>query len=1165
MSSLAAASALACTVSSDRDISPARAANATPPGASSGVDRVRFLPVSHAPPVFGDAAVARALGALEIGTADSSGGISIHPNAHVRPDGSGTVVVERAMGGLAISGEKAAVVLGPGGRPVATVGDLAPLRLRANNGAPMRDAEATVRAFASKLGLAKVERGPAADTWRAGDPHGSRTATIAAKPALHRVGEELVHAFALDVATFGPDGVPDDRRDVVVDARDSSVIEVHTRRFSHSFRVWADAEGRPLDAPGGNGAIPHPHGVPDGFVPAVVPTRLVATDGFLAGAPWLLPNATEASGNNARAGIRFRGWFRWGDSDPPDPDAFLVPISSEGTFDRQVDPTLPFDTKAAGLAVATQAFYIVNYLHDWFYESGFTEARKNPQRDNFGLGGKDGDPINIEVFPLAADNAWTHVTPDGVSPTLAFGAFSSVRTNSVIAIEGGAILDGDLVAYRVGPSTFDVRAPLVAPRDDAGHAMDGCDPAALRGVSLGGRVVAVPKGPCGIVAQVERIAALGAVAVVLTESSEDSKRDLPSQPIAIPVVIGTPEHSAQIVAASGQPVRLTGARERWRSSALDVGVVAHEWGHVLAGRLAGPSPTCSEFVCTSYSQGRGIHEGWADFVALLVEVRKEDVAADGLRGAYTAGGHVDEVKSAAPYYFGTRRVPYSVDPAKNALTFRHIRMDEPLPTTHPVQPHGSFGYAEAHDVGEVWTTMLFECYSELLDPERGLGFAEANARMRRYLVDSLQVTPIDPVFTSARDALLATAAARDPEDARRFAAAFARRGLGVDAKSPWVGSESNVGLVEGFAPWTFDVLGFSSRDDGRTCDADGVLDAGERGHMHMDLALRSLVPPVELARDAMVHIVSEGTPLVVHGGPKAVHLEGSARVGLDFDVELTAGVSSGRLPVVIELTHPSLRAPERRTVTLRVDHDTGPATTECFEESLEGRWATSTPASEPPESGWKIVEFGERFASIQRAPIADAFNLTSPPIHVPAGTALELRFQERRRNQYNGGIEISTDEGASWTDIFAVAVHEQADCAGQVCNFVPPETPNYPAFVPFAITLDPKLGGQTVRVRFVSYGGQWDIDDFEAIGASGTPFDSCVPNACRPQEVDAGADAGTRDAAPPGAPAATPTEGGGSGCAIAVRENRQAALAAAVILFGMVSLRRRRRDSGVRG
>jgi hypothetical protein len=106
--------------------------------------------------------------------------------------------------------------------------------------------------------------------------------------------------------------------------------------------------------------------------------------------------------------------------------------------------------------------------------------------------------------------------------------------------------------------------------------------------------------------------------------------------------------------------------------------------------------------------------------------------------------------------------------SKDPLTFKHIANGTPLPTTAPVSfgEDGSFN-AEVHSTGEIWATMLWECYAALLRDPR-YTFVAAQERMKRYLVASLKLTPVDPTLLEARDAVLAAAIAVDEQDYRLF-------------------------------------------------------------------------------------------------------------------------------------------------------------------------------------------------------------------------------------------------------------------------------------------------------------------------------------------------------------------------------------------------------------
>src|SRR5262249_53121863 len=156
-------------------------------------------------------------------------------------------------------------------------------------------------------------------------------------------------------------------------------------------------------------------------------------------------------------------------------------------------------------------------------------------------------------------------------------------------------------------------------------------------------------------------------------------------------------------------------------------------------------------------------------------------------GAYAFGG-------TNPHYYGVRRYPYSTDMTKNPLTFKHIADGTALPTDPAPNGNGADN-SEVHNTGEIWATMLWECYAALLDVP-GRSFLDANTRMRRYLVSGLKLTPNTPTFVEARDALLAAIYGSDPADFALCAAGFAKRGIGLGAVAPDRYSINNYPVTE---------------------------------------------------------------------------------------------------------------------------------------------------------------------------------------------------------------------------------------------------------------------------------------------------------------------------------------------------------------------------------
>ena len=97
-------------------------------------------------------------------------------------------------------------------------------------------------------------------------------------------------------------------------------------------------------------------------------------------------------------------------------------ITSPNTFDRVYDVTIdPLSNQDQGRAATTQLFYVTNWLHDWWYDSGFNEKAGNAQQDNYGRGGADKDPLHAEAQDDAinsANNANMSTPPDGASPRM---------------------------------------------------------------------------------------------------------------------------------------------------------------------------------------------------------------------------------------------------------------------------------------------------------------------------------------------------------------------------------------------------------------------------------------------------------------------------------------------------------------------------------------------------------------------------------------------------------------------------------------------------------------------------------------------------------------------------------------------------------------------------
>ena len=92
-----------------------------------------------------------------------------------------------------------------------------------------------------------------------------------------------------------------------------------------------------------------------------------------------------------------------------------------------------------------------------------------------------------------------------------------------------------------------------------------------------------------------------------------------------------------------------------------------------------------------------------------------------------------------------------------------------------------------HNVGEIWALTLWEVRSRVIaDPAGANGSVPAgNQTMLQLVTDALKLTPIDPSFIDAREALLdADCATNACANERWIWEGFADRGLGYGARAP---------------------------------------------------------------------------------------------------------------------------------------------------------------------------------------------------------------------------------------------------------------------------------------------------------------------------------------------------------------------------------------------
>ncbi|KAF7761342.1 hypothetical protein Agabi119p4_9334 [Agaricus bisporus var. burnettii] len=100
-------------------------------------------------------------------------------------------------------------------------------------------------------------------------------------------------------------------------------------------------------------------------------------------------------------------------------DSLTTASSEPLNFIYKQDPTIQPTEQVNVDAARTNAFYLVNTVHDIMYRYGFTESSFNFQTSNFDKGGKANDPVQVSVQNSAGfNNADFATPPDGQMPLM---------------------------------------------------------------------------------------------------------------------------------------------------------------------------------------------------------------------------------------------------------------------------------------------------------------------------------------------------------------------------------------------------------------------------------------------------------------------------------------------------------------------------------------------------------------------------------------------------------------------------------------------------------------------------------------------------------------------------------------------------------------------------
>ncbi len=201
-----------------------------------------------------------------------------------------------------------------------------------------------------------------------------------------------------------------------------------------------------------------------------------------------------------------------------------------------------------------------------------------------------------------------------------------------------------------------------------------------------------------------------------------------------------------------------------RDGDFDATIILHEATHGTTWRMVGNG------LGGLYTlQGGGLGEGWSDFVALALTAPTDPSLTSKSYpvASYSSYGLVSD-----NYFRGLRRFPYSTDKKLNGQILSGINNNLP----------------EVHDMGEIWASCLWDLRCALVNKYGGDG-RTGNDRAMTLLVNGLALTPTEPTYIQARDAMIQASMSTNfgngyGADVGEIWLAFTGRGFGLNASVP---------------------------------------------------------------------------------------------------------------------------------------------------------------------------------------------------------------------------------------------------------------------------------------------------------------------------------------------------------------------------------------------
>ncbi|MEM9847558.1 MAG: T9SS-dependent M36 family metallopeptidase [Bacteroidota bacterium] len=483
------------------------------------------------------------------------------------------------------------------------------------------------------------------------------------------------------------------------------------------------------------------------------------------------PNGWHDDGNNTYTITRGNNVWAQEDQNGNNGTGFSPDGGSNLNFDWTFDPASDPETGDNLNAAVTNLFVWNNFMHDIFYNYGFTEVNANFQEDNFGRGGSGGDFVFADAQDGSGSNNANFATPaDGGNPRMQMFLWTA-PTTTVFTVNTPANIADDYttVVAGFGAQSFSVTGDLVLV-EDASNTNDACDPI-TNAAALVGNIALIDRGNCEFGTKVLAAENAGAIAVVVCNNVAGNPIPMGAGDdggsVTIPSVMISQGDCATIRAEIPTVnVSISSSQAAFPLNGdFDNGIIAHEYGHGISNRM-----TSSTVGCLSNAEQMG--EGWSDWWGLVLSVLPtQDANTPRGIGTYANGEPTD-----GP---GIRPFPYTRDMNVNPVTYADV-----ADASRFSQPHG---------IGSIWCSMIWDLYWDLVD-EYGYDTDLYNGTGGNNIAINLVTQGCTyqgcrPGFADGRDGILAAdQALYGGANECIIWEAFARRGLGFSADQ---GSSSN--------------------------------------------------------------------------------------------------------------------------------------------------------------------------------------------------------------------------------------------------------------------------------------------------------------------------------------------------------------------------------------